>query len=325
MGQPQVIQLGGSYYVLPEDRLEQILRENADWLNEDMAGRFVALQQLADKQLDGLFAEARAQVPAYANWHYSLSGGMTRSLVAMMDYFTEDNERAVRMLSERLFPARLWQQKLTRFEESMAAAHRRQVALLYDDMLSDLQRRLTGWEAHPHLPRDQLELVNLDVLSDSLRSAPLQQNLALGQTGVSVVAGAGAAAFSLSQSLRSVAQSRAAAQGAARAGARVASRSSATGGAVLCAASGPMALGCAVVVFTGVTLASEYAILKADELFSRQQLEADLLVSIDALQQALSEAYQQQLLAALRQDSEELHGRLLGKFQPVQRFRGTVD
>ncbi|MCC1497662.1 hypothetical protein [Alcanivorax sp. 1008] len=322
-GQSQVIQLGGSYYVLPEDRLEQILRDNADWLDEDMAGRLVALQTLADEQLDSLFSEARAQVPAYANWHYSLSGGMTRSLVAMMDYFTEDNERAVSMLSERLFPPRLWQQKLTRFEDSMAEEHRRQVALLYDDMLADLQRRLSGWEAHPHFPRDQLELIDLDVLSDSLRGAPLQQNQALGQAGVSVVAGAGAAAFSLSQSLRSVAQSRAAAQGAARAGARVASRSSATGGAVLCAASGPMALGCAVVVFTGVTLASEYAILKADEFFSRQQLEADLLVSIDALQQALSDAYQQQLLAALRQDSEELHGRLLGKFQPVQRFRAV--
>ena len=80
-----------------------------------------------------------------------------------------------------------------------------------------------------------------------------------------------------------------------------------------------------MVVFTGVTLASEYAILKADELLSRQQLEADLLISIDALQRDLSEAYQQQLLTELRHNYEETHGRLLGQFEPAQRFRGVLD
>src|SRR5690606_5037853 len=133
--------------------------------------------------------------------------------------------------------------------------------------------------------------------------------------GVSLTAGASAAAFSITRSLRAVAQSRSAAQGAARAGARAASRSSAASGATLCAASGPMALGCAVVVFTGVTIASEYAILKADEVLSRKQLEAELLTSLNDLQQALSETYQKELLTQLRQSSEEMHGQLLGQFQ----------
>jgi hypothetical protein len=324
-GQSQVVQLGGTYYALPEDRLEKILRENAHWLDEDLAIRFVALQQLADDRLDSLFADARARVPAYASWHYSFSGGMTRSAVAMMEYFSEDNERAVRMLSERLFPPHLWQQKLAEFEQGIAAEHRRQMSLLQDDILTDLQRRLTGWEAHPHFSRDARTVINLDALSGRLPDSPLQQSRALGQAGVSLAAGAGAAAFSLARSVRSVAQSRVAAQGAARAGARVASRGSATGGAALCASSGPLALGCAVVVFTSVTLASEYAILKADEMLSRQQLEAELLVSLDGLQLALSEAYQQQLLAEFRLASEAVHGQLLGQFQPVQRFRKAVD
>src|SRR5690606_31235727 len=83
-GQPQLVQLGGTYYAVPEDRLARILRENADWLNEDVALRFVAMQQLADARLDSLFADARSRVPDYASWHYSFSGGMTRSAVAMM-------------------------------------------------------------------------------------------------------------------------------------------------------------------------------------------------------------------------------------------------
>lgn len=324
-GQPQLVQLGGTYYAVPEDRLARILRENADWLNEDLALRFVAMQQLADDRLDSLFADARSRVPDYASWHYSFSGGMTRSAVAMMDYFSEDNERAVQLLSERLFPSDVWQQKLSEFETLIAAEHRRQIVQLRDDMLSDLQRRLTGMEAHPHASRNAQAVINLDMLSAGLPETVLEQNRALGQAGVSLTAGASAAAFSLTRSLRAVAQSRAAAQGAARAGARVASRSSAASGATLCAASGPLALGCAVVVFTGVTIASEYAILKADELLSRQQLEAELLTSLNALQQALSETYQQQLLTQLRQVSEEMHGQLLGQFQPVQRFRGALD
>ncbi|MEE4251146.1 MAG: hypothetical protein V2I38_11205 [Alcanivoracaceae bacterium] len=322
---PQVVKIAGTYYALPEQRLEQILRDNADWLDGDLATRFVALQQLTDKQLDTLFADARARVPDYASWHYSFSGGMTRSAVAMMEYFTEDNERAVRMLSERLFPPGLWQQKLSEFEESMAAEHRRQIEALDDDMLADLQRRLVGWEAHPHLAVDAVQVVNLDELAAGLAGDPLQQDRARAQASVSLAVGASAAAFSLAQSVRSVMQSRAATQGAARVGARVASRSSAAGGAAICAASGPMALGCAVVVFTGVTLASEYAILKADEMLSRQQLEADLLASLDGLQSALSEAYQQQLLTQLRHGSEQIHGQLLGQFQPVQRIRGSMD
>lgn len=324
-GQPQLVQLGGTYYALPEERLDRILRDNADWLNNDLAERFVALQQLTDQQIDSLFDDVRDRVPDYAAWHYSFSGGMTRSAVALMDYFSEDNERAVLLLSERLFPPRLWQQKLTDFEQTMMAEHRRQSLLLRDDMLSDLQRRLTGWEAHPHFSRAALAVIDLDVLSDSFPVVSLKQDLALSQAGVSLAAGASAAVFSLAHSARSVAQSRLAAQGAARAGARVASRGSAAGSTALCAASGPLALGCAVVVFTGVTLASEYAILKADELLSRQQLEADLLISIDALQRDLSEAYQQQLLTELRHNYEETHGRLLGQFEPAQRFRGVLD
>ncbi|HEY9033158.1 MAG TPA: hypothetical protein VIN71_04400, partial [Pseudomonadales bacterium] len=221
-GQSQLVQLGGTYYAVPEDRLGRILRENADWLNEDLALRFVAMQQLADDRLDSLFADARSRVPDYASWHYSFSGGMTRSAVAMMDYFSEDNERAVQLLSEQLFPADVWQQKLSEFEALMAAEHRRQIIQLRDDMLSDLQRRMTGMEAHPHASREAQTVINLDMLPAGLPETVLEQNRALGQAGVSLTAGASAAAFSLTRSLRSVAQSRAAAQGAARAGARVA-------------------------------------------------------------------------------------------------------
>ncbi|MFN3713413.1 MAG: hypothetical protein ACK4SX_07135 [Alcanivoracaceae bacterium] len=320
VGEPQVIQLGGSRYALPADRLDQILRDNADWLDGDLAVRFVALQRLTDRELDRLFADARARVPGYADWHYSLSGGMTRTAFGLMEYFSADNERAVRMLSERLFPAALWQRKLQVFEQQVEGAYDNQLAFLHDDMLADLQRRLAGWEAHPHLRVDAEAVINLDRIGVGLGGSPLQSDLALRQSGVSMALGAGAAAFSLTHSVRAAAQSRATAQGAARAGARLASRGSAAGGATFCAASGPLVLGCAVAVFTGVTLASEYAILKADELLSRQQLEADLLASVEALQDAVGEEYLQRMLAAFRQDADHLHGGIVATLRPVDRL-----
>jgi hypothetical protein len=320
VAEPRVVQLGGHRYAVSDSQLEQILRDNADWLEGDLAVRFVALQQLVDGELARLFADARARVPAYADWHYSLSGGMTRSAFGLMEYFSADNERAVRMLSERLFPPAQWQQKLQSFEQVVASTYVQQLAFVHDDMLADLQRRLAGREAHPHLRVPADAVLNLDRVTAGLRHSPLQSELALRQAGVSLALGTGAAAVSLTHSVRAAAQSRAAAQGAARAGARVASRGTAAGGASFCAASGPLVLGCAAAVFTGVTLASEYAILKTDELLSRQQLQAELLASIDALQQAVGEEHLQRLLEAFRQDASQLHAGVVATLRPVDRL-----
>jgi hypothetical protein len=271
-------------------------------------------------ELDRLFADARARVPDYADWHYSFSGAMTRNAFELMEYFRADNERAVRMVSERLFPPALWQQKLRVFEQAMAEEYRHQLVLLHDDMLSDLQHRLGGREAHPHFQYDAASVANLDRLSAGRAGSVLRGDVALGQSGVAAALGAGAAALSLTQSVRTAAQSRAAAQGSARAASRLASRGTAAGGASFCAASGPLALGCAVIVFTGVTLASEYALLKADELLSREQLEADLLSSLAALQQATSDDYSTQILAALSEASTIMHGEVVATLRPIDRL-----
>jgi hypothetical protein len=73
-------------------------------------------------------------------------------------------------------------------------------------------------------------------------------------------------------------------------------------------------------VFTGVTLASEYALLKADELLSREQLEADLLSSLAALQQATSDDYSTQILAALSEASTIMHGEVVATLRPIDRL-----
>ncbi len=318
-GDLQVVQIGGTRYVVPTDYIDKILRDNAHRLDQDLASRFVSVHRRVEVELDRLFADARARVPDYADWHYSFAGAMTRNAFELMDYFRADNERAVRMVSERLFPPALWQQKLSVFEQAMADEYGRQLVLLHDDMLSDLQRRLIGREAHPHFQSDPASVINLDRLSTGRASSVLRGDVALGQSGVAVALGAGAAAFSLTQSVRTAAQSRAAAQGTARATTRLASRGTAAG-AGFCAASGPLALGCAVIVFTGVALASEYALLKADELLSREQLEADLLISLAALQQASSDDYLARMLASLREASTAMHGEVVATMRPIDRL-----
>ena len=321
VGDVQVVQIGGTRYVVPTQQLDKVLRDNASRLDLDLAGRFISIQRRVEVEFDRLFADARARVPDYADWHYSFTGAMTRNAFELMEYFQADNERAVRLVSERLFPPALWQQKLHVFEQVMAEEYRRQLVLLRDDMLSDLQHRLSGREAHPHFQYDAASVVNLDRLSADGAGAVLRGDVALGQSGVAVALGAGAAAFSLTQSVRAAAQSRVAAQGSARAASRLASRGTAAGGAGFCAASGPLALGCAVIVFTGVTLASEYALLKADEFLSRKQLEADLLRSLAALQQATSEDYSTQILAALSEASTSMHGDVVATLRPIDRLR----
>ncbi len=319
-GDVQVVQISGTRYVVPTQHLDKVLQNNANRLEQDIANRFVSIHRRIEVELDRLFADARTRVPDYANWHYSFTGAMTRNAFELMEYFQPDNERAVRMVSERLFPPALWQQKLRLFEQAIADEYNRQLVLLHDDMVSDLQHRLSGREAHPHFQYDAASVVNLDHMSAGRAANVLRGDVALGQSGMAVALGAGAAAFSLTQSVRAAAQSRAAAQGSARAASRLASRGTATGSAGFCAASGPLALGCAVIVFTGVTLASEYALLKVDEVLSREQLEADLLNSLNVLQQATSDDYQARMQAALREASTAMHGEVVATLRPIDQL-----
>lgn len=317
VSEPQVVQLGGNLYALPNQRLEQLLKENRHWLVGELAERASALDTLADVELRRLFADARMRVPHYAEWHYSLAGGMTRTAFGLMAYFDPENDRAVRALSERIFPSTLWSRRQAAFEDTMMQAYAQQQSLLRSGMLADLQRRLSGARLHPHKRVRAADIINLDALSWQWRESALQTDVALRQGRVALAVGSGAAAFSLASSVRSAAQARA----AAAATARVAGRSSAAGSAALCAASGPAALGCALAVFTGVTLATEYAILKTDELLSREQLERDLIASIGALQQAARENYLQHMLQALREDSDSYHRQVLTTLRPIDQIR----
>ena len=316
----QVVELQGQRYLIAEDHLQTLLDDNADWLQGDLAERARQLGRLADDGLVQLFADARARVPDYADWHYSLAGGMTRTAFGLMDYLDADPDRAARLLTGHLFPAPIWSRRLADFETTMAEGYRAQWQSLQGDLITDLQRRLVGHELHPHWRVAAGEVVRLEERIHDWRDTPLQTQRALEQSGLAATLGAGAAAVSLTRSVAAAARTRATTGTAARAGARLAGRSSAAGGATLCAASGPLAFGCALVVFTSVTLASEYAILKTDELLSRQQLERDLLASLDALQQAAREEYLAALMAALRADAEAYQQQVADTLRPIDRF-----
>ncbi len=103
--------------------------------------------------------------------------------------------------------------------------------------------------------------------------------------------------------------------------ARLATRGTAAAASTACAGTGPLAIACGVVVFSSVTLGTEWALLKADESMNRDDLEAALHASLSALQDSMQQELNQQWLSHFESDAEEVRQAFAQSIRPVDRLQ----
>ncbi len=300
------VQIEDQVYLVPERRLQRLSRTQPSWLSTAEQQAVERLEQGLSHELEQLFTQAHHRVPDFADWYYSLIGSGVRLWSAMP--WSDHN------ITKRLFPEAEWGEQLDRLDED--------VREMYGAEISGMQGRWLDWLADELAPyrRDQslpAEQETIDVTAN-LRSELAQR---FDGTGLAILLGTGTAAGTL-VSRQAIARVNARAA-AARASARLAGRSTATGSGIVCGATGPVALGCAALVFTGITLGTEWVILKGDEALNRPKLEEALHSSIDALQEQVMEEYNEQLLAALQENIRDLTESMQASVRPIDSLRSS--
>jgi len=265
-------------------------------------------------RLEPAFAHARAQVPVFADWYYSLRGEYSRLAMAALSAveLAEPNYVANRAQA-MLFPEELWERDLAslqRLAEERLAAHHERVRTGW---LAAVTERLAPHRVPAPLPAAGLEdrTIALDRLHDGL--AARERTAFRTRVSLSTLAAAGAAA---APALLRAAAARGAASGGRAAAARAAGRGAArvggaaAGGAAVCAPSGPAAIACALVAGTAVWLGTDWALLRLDEHLNRDELTAALESTLTDLraqiERALRDAYDELIAAHERAVQAEI-------------------
>lgn len=308
------VQIDERVYVVPERELKRLSRTRPDWLSEAEARSLDRLEEGVSRELDGLFERVHVRVPEFADWYYSMTGVSLRVLAAIPNPFWRNRtDLLVEALGERLFPDEAWEAELEAFERS--------VGLLYSREISALEREWLAWLARELAPYARDEPWSADPPMDVNRR--LQGHMAgvldADPIGIQMTAGLGAGAVMARGAITRV-NARAA---SARAAARLASRGTAGTGAAACGLTGPLAIGCGVVVFTGIILGTEWAILKADEALNRNELEQALHASVEALRESMMDEYGLRMLRVFESDLAALAEGIHGSLRPIDRLRPT--
>lgn len=285
----------------------------------DAAARLVAAE------LDVLFERLSARVPAYADWYFSLRGEYTRLWLLILRWgglLTADpvvykgmelvfggeelaaEVSAIESRVEGQLAARARGLRTAWLEELLTIAGEQDVedapgAPSTVVVLDDLAREFAGHGSSEFLTR--LSASSAGAASVGA-AAPLAARLALRSSAAA--AGGGSVAL------------KGAGRGAARAG-------SAGVGALGCAAAGPAAWACALAVGGAAWLATDWALLSADEWRNRDALMADwekrLALLRAELEQSLLEHYDQAIEAwhdGMRVEVERT-------FSPLDSVRGA--
>jgi hypothetical protein len=316
--EPVSIRIDERAYLVPERELKRLSRTRPDWLSEGEARALDRLEQGVRRELDHLFEPVHGRVPEFADWYYSMTGATLRLLATVPNPFWRNRtEFLARALGQRLFPEEAWQAELEAFERSVAA--------LYSLEISTLEREWLDWLARELAPygRDRLPPSDEPPMDINRRlQAHMAEVLDTNPIGVRLPPGLGAGAGAV---LATGAITRVSARAAsARAAARLASRGTAGAGAAACGLTGPLAIGCGLVVFTSVTLGAEWALLKTDEILNRDELESAMHASLAALRDSMTDEYGLRLLGAFESDMGALSEGVRRSVRPIDRLRPTA-
>ncbi|MCC5794902.1 MAG: hypothetical protein JJT85_09230 [Chromatiales bacterium] len=256
-----------------------------------------------DRQLDPVFAAARAALPGWVDWYWSLGAEYMRIAAAgLAAAGVETGDLAAARLQSALFPDASLEQALSSLDVGLAA----QLPGLFSELDQAWLEQVTSWLSDLRIPAPLQSGGQGSALT--LPPGPLHAAVPdadgsrfAQRLGTSTLAGAGAAA---GPTLLSMATARGAGRSArlarlgwlARSG--KAAGTAATGSGSLCAPAGTLALGCALVAGTVTFVATDWVLLRLEASRERETM-------IAALEQAL-EDWEADLKAGLVRDWEAL-------------------
>jgi hypothetical protein len=284
--------------------------EQAAWLREfsrlhfaegGEAARAVLERELA-AGLEDVFDQARARLPAFADWYYSLQGEYSRLAMAAVSLV---DPAAAGFIGERaqalVFPR--WEEDLAGLEAVLADTLDAGNEALRAGWLAELSQRLAPYRvpAPIHVSDDAGAPRALELETMAAGLVRQERDAFEARLGLSTVA-AGTAAGTVvwRASARRAGVRRIAGRGVARAG------TAAGGAAAVCGPGGPAAIGCAFAAGAATWLATDWALLRLEEARNREQLIEGLEAGLADLQRQLLE----ETLAAVDRELARDHARL---------------
>jgi hypothetical protein len=280
------ITLGAEHYRIQPQQLEWLRRLSEEHFLAGEAQALVLAGVEIDRHLEDLFAGARARLPAFADWYYSLGGEYSRlAMTALAAADLADRGYVAHKAGKILFPSGYWDNALTQLEEQTASRlfeHQRQ---LRTDWLGELARRLAPHRVPAPLPvagpagQRRPAAIGLDGIFERLivhDRALFEQRVAISTLAAGGIA-AGPALRRATTQRAAPASGRIAGRGAARAG------SAASGAAAACSAGGVVAIGCALLAGAATWLATDWLLLRVDEQMNREAMISTLEQGLDDL------------------------------------------
>ncbi|MEX0870254.1 MAG: hypothetical protein WDZ65_00475, partial [Aquisalimonadaceae bacterium] len=274
--------------------------------------------------LDDLFTDLSARLPAFADWYYSLSGDYARlSMLVLEKANLVDGGYEARKAQEIVFDGADFDDRLEILRLQTDSRLSTQATATREGWLMDMLEALSG-DRQPVAPLDSSTVTSMDALLSDLSGYDSPEFVA--RISASTVAGVGVGAgagmlLSRAISRRAAAASSRAvvARGAARGAARAAA--AAGGGAAVCAPSGPVALGCAIIAGTAVWVGSDLLLLHVDEALNRKELTATMQLRLDELRQELEHNLLTAYDNVVDRQYTAMHADIQRTFVPAQTMR----
>jgi hypothetical protein len=310
------IEIDRQVYLVPERHLSRLSKSRPDWLSDAEEQALERMEQGMSRELDRLVragARPRARVRGLVLLHDRRHPAPDRRHPEPVRGHRERCSHRRRHGSS--VPEEAWQAELVALDRAVVDLYGRELAALEDRWLAWLARELAPYRRDEPLPPGQASIdFNQRV------QAHVAEILETDRIGIQAAAGLGAGALLARGAIARV-NARVA---SARAAARLGGRGTAASGAAACGVSGPLAIGCGVVVFTGITLGTEWALLRADEALNREALEQAMHQGVDALRASMMKAYGQELLGGFEADLGTLAAGVRAACAPSTGFAGRM-
>lgn len=285
----------------------------------DAAARLVA------SELDDLFERLSERLPAYADWYFSLRGEYTRVALLILRWGgLAAADPVVDKAVELIFGGEELAGEVSAIEARVEDLLTARASELRTAWLAELLL-LAGESRSASGPGVPSAVVQLDDLAEEFAghgSGEFLTRLSASSAGAASVGAAGplVARLAVRSSAAAAGSGSLALKGAGRGAAKA---SSAGAGALGCAAAGPAAWACALGVGGAAWLATDWALLSADEWRNRDALIADWENRLAVLRTELEETVLDQYGEAIAAWHRGMHLEVERTFSPLDSVRAA--
>ncbi|MCK8517055.1 hypothetical protein M0534_12065 [Methylonatrum kenyense] len=284
-----VVELGGAHHRLSPTEALELDALSREHLQASQSGLQQQLTQLVDEELDRLFADVHARVPAFADWYFSLAGEYSRITFWLLGQAgMVDGDVVLQRLQSELFDDTDYATRLQRLNRAGAMTMQTHHQQMRADWIEQVMQRVSGRTVAPEtLPENEIRLSLDDVLPAlDQRSGPaFEDRLAASSMAASGAGAATVTARLLGRRALGTAGGSLAARGASRSAARAGPAAGA--GAAICSPTVVGAPVCGALAFGLTWVATDWGLLRFDAWRNQAALEAELHNAIAELREDL--------------------------------------